>query len=250
MLLDPFVPLAIAALLSLLACTTGIWLVSRYGHWARSNSVYLAAFAAGALITASSLHVVPEALELSHEAGYFMLAGFLGLFALNQVMHIHVGHEHNGNGESHHSGSDLIAVIGIGFHSLVDGVIYSVTFSVSALLGALSALGLVLHEVPEGAICYLLLLRSGFSRLRSFIGAVVAAAITTPVGAFLSYPFVHRLEGPTLGLLLGISAGALFYVGGSHLLPEVELDHRPSATIAVAAGVAVALATSLIAGGH
>ncbi|NLT41462.1 MAG: ZIP family metal transporter [Anaerolineae bacterium] len=250
MLSDPFMPLAIAAALAFLACTVGIWIVSRYGHWARSNSVYLAAFAAGALLTVSSLHLVPEALELSHDAGYAMLAGFLGLFALNQVMHLHIGHEHNGDSDAHHAGSDLIAVVGIGFHSLVDGVIYSVTFSVSALLGALSALGLVLHEVPEGAICYLLLHRSGYSRRKSFLGAIIAAAATTPLGAFISYPFIHRLEAPTLGLLLGVSAGALFYVGGSHLLPEVELDNRPAASLAVAAGVAVALATSLIAGGH
>lgn len=248
MLSDPIAPLAFAAVLSFLACAGGIWLVSRYGHWAKRNSVFLAAFAAGALLTVASLHLVPEAVELTHDAGYFILAGFLGLFALNQVMHLHVGHEHNGDRHGAHTGSDLVAVFGIGLHSLVDGIIYSVTFSVSTLLGALSALGLVMHEIPEGAICYLLLLRSGYSRRQSFVGAVAAAALTTPLGAFAAYPFVHSLNGPLLGRLLALAAGALTYVGASHLLPEVELERRPSAALAVAAGVTVSLATSLIVG--
>ncbi len=248
MLSHPITPLAIAAILSFLACAGGVWLVSRSGRWTKHNSVYLAAFAAGALVTVSSLHLVPEALELTPDAGYFILAGFLGLFALNQAMHPHTGHEQNGDPGSPHVHNDLVAVLGIGFHSLVDGAIYSVTFSVSALLGALSALGLVLHEVPEGAICYLLLLRSGYSRRQSFLGAIAAAAVTTPLGAFAAYPFVRTLTGPLLGRLLALAAGALTYVGASHLLPEVELDRRPSAALAVAAGAAVSLATSLIAG--
>jgi zinc transporter ZupT len=54
-------------------------------------------------------------------------------------------------------------MIGIGFHSFIDGLVYSITFTVSIFTGMLAAIGMVLHEFPEGIITYLLLLRGGFS---------------------------------------------------------------------------------------
>jgi zinc transporter ZupT len=48
-----------------------------------------------------------------------------------------------------------------------------------------------------------------------------------------------------LGLLLALSAGALVYVGASHLLPEVEKENRRYSLVALAAGVLVAAAIKL-----
>ena len=71
--------------------------------------------------------------------------------------------------------------------------------------------------------------------------AFLAAAISTPLGTLASYPFVDDITRPTLGVLLALSAGALVYVGASHLLPEVEKENRRYSIIALAAGVLVAV---------
>jgi zinc transporter ZupT len=42
-------------------------------------------------------------------------------------------------------------------------------------------------------------------------------------------------------MLLAISAGALVYVGASHLLPEVERENKRYSILALAAGVLVAV---------
>lgn len=42
--------------------------------------------------------------------------------------------------------------LGIGLHSFIDGVIYSVTFNVEGFTGMLSALGIILHEFTEDII--------------------------------------------------------------------------------------------------
>jgi zinc transporter ZupT len=60
------------------------------------------------------------------------------------------------------------------------------------LTGTLVALGMVPHEFPEGIVTYTLLLRSGFSARRSFLFAFLAAAVTTPIGTLVSYPFVSQ----------------------------------------------------------
>jgi len=57
----------------------------------------------------------------------------------------------------------------------------------------------------------------------------------------VSYPFFHRIEPSTLGILLAVSAGALVYVGASHLLPAVEKENKRYSFFALAAGVLVAV---------
>ena len=70
--------------------------------------------------------------------------------------------------------------------------------------------------------------------------AFVAAAISTPLGTLVSYPLINRITRPTLGILLAVSAGALVYVGASHLLPEVEKENQRYSIISLAVGVLVA----------
>jgi len=120
-------------------------------------------------------------------------------------------------------------------------VIYSVTFNVSILTGALAAIGMVLHEFPEGIVTFVLLERAGFSQRKSALYAFLAAAVSTPLGTLVSYPFINNIQASTLGILLSISAGALVYVGASHLLPAVERENRKYSIFALAAGVLVAV---------
>jgi len=112
---------------------------------------------------------------------------------------------------------------------------------VSVLTGFLATVGMVLHEIPEGVVTYLLLLRSGFDERRAALLAFAAAAASTPVGMLVSWPMVSAIDPPTLGLLLALSAGALVYVGATHLLPRAEQEHRRYSFVALAGGVLVAV---------
>ena len=103
----------------------------------------------------------------------------------------------------------IIPMVGIGFHSLIDGVVYSIAFSVSAFTGVLTAFGMVLHEFPEGIVTYVLLIRGGGSQKRSTILAFLAAALTTPLGTLISFPMISQIQKPVLGAMVAISAGAL-----------------------------------------
>jgi len=135
----------------------------------------------------------------------------------------------------------VIPMLGIGFHSFIDGVIYSVAFNVSIFTGVLAAIGMILHEFPEGIVTFVLLERGGFSRRKSAVYAFLAAAISTPLGTLVSYPFINNIKQSTLGILLAISAGALVYVGASHLLPAVEKENKKYSILALTAGVLVAV---------
>lgn len=134
----------------------------------------------------------------------------------------------------------LVPLLGIGFHSFLDGVVYSITFSASIFTGMLAAIGMVLHEFPEGIITYLLLLRGGGSSRQALWLAFLAAAVSTPLGTLLSYPMISRIDPSLLGALLSVSAGALIYVGATHLLPQAERESAKYSLVALAAGILVA----------
>ncbi len=46
---------------------------------------------------------------------------------------------------------------------------------------------------------------------------------------------------PTLGIMLSISAGALIYVGATHLLPAVEKENKKYSLVSLAAGILIAV---------
>jgi zinc and cadmium transporter len=169
-------------LVSSLAClitTIGIITISRYETWANENAVYFMSFAAGVLISVSFMHIVPKSLEMNVSAPLFLLTGFFGLYLINRFMQAYICHKYQSTNYSF----GLIPMLGIGFHSFLDGVIYSVAFNVSVFTGVLAAAGMVLHEFPEGIVTFLLLERSGFDKRKSARYAFIAAAISTPLGA-------------------------------------------------------------------
>ena len=226
-----------ASLLAAVVTSTGIYVIRRFENWGNKNSIYFICFAAGVLISVSFLLIIPKAFTMNAHAPFYLLAGYFGLHLSNRFINAFVCDK---NLKVDYA-IGLVPMLGIGFHSFIDGVIYSITFTVSIFTGLLAATGMVLHEFPEGIITYLLLIKAGFSERKSFLFAFIAAALTTPAGMLVSYPFMRQMDDQILGALLSLSAGSLIYVGASHLLPQAEMEHKRFSLIALGTGVLVAL---------
>jgi zinc and cadmium transporter len=230
----------IVLLASGLACvvtTVGIYIIGWFEPWAKRNAVYFMSFAAGVLISVSFVHIIPKSFEMNPSAPIFLLLGFMGLYLFNRFLNVFVCQQR----DCPELAMGIVPMLGIGFHSFLDGMIYSVTFNVSIFTGIVAAIGMVLHEFPEGIVTFVLLDRANFDRRRSVLYAFLAAGISTPLGTVLSYPLIQKIDQATLGLLLALSAGALVYVGASHLLPEVEKENRRYTLISLITGILVAI---------
>ena len=232
-----FWPPFIASLLAAFVTTTGLLIIRNFEGWAERNSVYFSSFAAGVLISVSFLHLIPKSFSMNDQAPVWLLAGYLLLHAVNRFITAYVCDKT----QRAELGIGLVPMLGIGLHSFIDGMVYSVTFTVSIFTGALAAAGMVLHEFPEGIVTYVLLLKGGFKKKTALLLAFLAAALTTPLGMLASYPFISRIDEPMLGNCLALSAGALVYVGASHLLPKVEAQPRKHSFVALGAGIFVAV---------
>jgi zinc and cadmium transporter len=226
-----------ASALAAIVTTIGISVIRRFERWGRKNTIYFICFAAGILISVSFLHIIPKAFSMNAHAPIYLFIGYISLHLFNRFINAFVCDKSS----NEQYGIGLVPMLGIGFHSFIDGIIYSITFTVSIFTGILAASGMVLHEFPEGIITYLLLVRAGFALRTSLWLAFLAAALTTPMGMLISYPYIRRIDESLLGALLAFSAGALLYVGATHLLPQAETEHKKYSLFALGAGILVAL---------
>ena len=164
------------SLLGAAVTTGGIFATRQCDSWTQRNIDHFISFAAGVLIAVSFIHLVPEALGLTRLAPGGFLIGYGVMHILDRFV---VGYVCN-RPQTERFALGLVPLVGISFHSLLDGLVYSIGFNVSTLTGLAVATGMIAHEFPEGVVIYALLRCSGFSARRSTLLAFAAGRLDHP----------------------------------------------------------------------
>jgi ZIP family zinc transporter/zinc and cadmium transporter len=189
------------------------------------------AFGAGFMIAVAILGVLPEVFRTGPEAGIYVVAGYLGMHA---AQHVLVPHFHYGE-ETHRvsAGTGVTALVGLSFHTFFDGVAIASGFLVSARLGVLLFLAVLVHKLPEGVTMASMMLAGGQSRARA-----VASGVGLGVATLLGFALTE-VVAPLARHGLALSAGVTLYVAASNLVPEFQQRRRGLPTLAFLGGVAV-----------
>ena len=224
------------------ATTLGLFLVSKYTDWSLRYASLFALAAAGMLCIISFIHIMPEAYDMTSRAPAWITLGFFLGVLLNSATTI-LFPDQPDTGLPKEA---LAPIIAIGAHSFIDGIIYSVTFAASFQSGLLASLSLILHELPEGIIAYIILKRSGATNQTAFLWAFLAAAATTPLGVLVSAPMLSFVGPETLGALFAISAGLLLFVATGPLLAPLRESPSAKGMTAVIIGAVVGLSFTLM----
>lgn len=214
-----------ALIFSLIAAVStiigGLLVVYRY-DWSHNNQNYLAAFASGTLVSLSFMEIIPESMEIDKMGGLSVIIGFLLLYLFEQFS----SSSRCADDECTMKRVSLLTWGGLLLHSFIDGIAMVASFQVSSDLGLMVALGVVLHEFPEGLTSGSLLTLLRYSKRKIFF-FVFLVAIATPIGAILSILSIGFFNPasmtPFLSSVLGLAAGTFIYVGVAELLPH---SHR------------------------
>lgn len=217
----------------------GLLAVALRADWSARNADLFGLAAGGMLVTLTLLHIAPEAFSKADSAPAYMLVGFLGGLLLNQATRLLQG---QGAGiPARRPIEALTPLLAIGIHSFIDGVIYAVTFAASFTSGVYAAVGLTLHEFPEGVIAFAILRRYGVRNVTAFWFAFLAAAATTPLGVIVAGPFMYGLDTEAIGSLFAVSAGLLIFVATGPLMSPLKEMTPVRGLGAVAAGATAAI---------
>lgn len=205
--------------------------------WARKHIWRLLAFGSGVLLGIAFLHLLPEAVALSGKsAGLALLITFVALFAAENVTMVHACEDFLTPPKS-----PLVpigAMAALALHAGIDGMAIGVGLRQNAVLGGVISIGVILHKFADGLTLTSLLRAAGYSKTKGWILASLLA-LSTPIGAFLSFLGARLLSPAVIGPVLGVAAGSFIYVGAADLLPRLHAAHDRFCVFFLIIGVTV-----------
>jgi len=200
-------------------------------------------FSSGIMLGVTFLMLVPESLR----AGFFpsftgFAIGSLFFFFLDFILpHIHIVESRNSLVRL----GTLIA-IGIAIHDLPEGFGIGSGYGISESFGVTIAIAIILHNIPEGMAIAIPFHFSGMSKFRTVLISF-AAGISTLVGALVAFFFVGSFSEKLMYSGLAFAAGAMFYITVNELIPEAhKYGHTRLVGLGVLTGILVAFLLTLI----
>ena len=192
---------------------------------ARSFSLNLLSFAAGSMISAAFLELIPESIEISgySKVGVFVVIGILAMFLFERTITWY--HCHDREHCNIHTFSGPV-ILGDTIHNFIDGIAIALSFAAGPAVGVATTIAIFFHEIPQEIGDFGVLLHAGYSK-RKVLFYNFLSACASILGAVLGLLLLPYIE-PALGLSLAFAAGVFIYVAISDLLPELrhEAPHK------------------------
>ena len=256
---------------TLVAGMGSVWLAALLAYALLSRfTQHLLSLAAGALLATAFTRLLPEAFELSVEAGvsahalfFALLVGLVFFFLLDKAELWHHGHEHghdhsathephsHDHAHSHDHGSHAnhahevhhhhhhghnhhtggwAVLLGDSVHAFGDGILIAAAFVADPRLGIAAALAVMAHEVPHH-VGDLVVLRQTLSNPRAALFKLTLAGGVTAIGGVMGYLLVGALH-EYLPFFLVVAASSFIYVALADLIPQLQKRLSPKETAA------------------
>lgn len=219
----------------------------------------LLAFAVGGLLGDVFLHLLPEAWDgiassTNKSSWSYLIMGLWvvgGLFTFvfievlaGQSLDVDPQSEICNNNKKNQSfGSSKVTgylnLLANGIDNFTHGLSVSASFMVSMKFGLLTALAIVIHEVPHELGDFAILLRAGFSKWEAAKGQMITATfgVLGAVAALLTTEVIGRKW------IVPFTAGGFLHISLISILPELIQESNPKESIkqlfCIAGGIAV-----------
>ncbi|WP_368293873.1 ZIP family metal transporter [Dehalobacter sp. TBBPA1] len=198
-------------------------------------------FASGIMIGISALSLIPTSLDMSNSI--ICIAGFAAGALFLFLVDISMPHIHKVEADlSNYAKMGYFIALGITLHNLPEGIAIGATSEVSYHMGIMTALTIGLHNIAEGLCVAMPLCLANVRKSRVVL-------ITTMTG-------MSTLLGTGLGMILGLispliiafflafAAGAMIYISSDELIPKSHHSHSEYANVGIMLGFILALILS------
>ncbi len=225
-------------------------------------------FVSGFMLAVAFYHLLPHSIALlpgpdsADRALWWLMLGLVAMLLMLRLFHFHQhdfsAEEHVHHDEHHHhhpvhEASEMSWVgvaLGLGLHTLIDGIALGAALQGAASRGVAGLAGLgvflaiLLHKPLDAMSITALMKAGGWNRTaRNVTNAVFA--LMCPLGALLFYFGLDLLAAEqqvVVGIALAFAAGAFICIALSDLLPEVHFHSHDRATLTAVFLLGIALA--------
>lgn len=188
----------------------------------------LVSFAAGALLGAAFLDLLPESLEQTGGPIFvYALVGVLVFYIIETFLywyHCHYGHHHHHATHKKVHPFAWLNLFGDAIHNFVDGMIIAAGYIASIPVGIATTVAVVLHEIPQELGDFGILIFGGLSRGKALLLNFLSA-LTAVLGALLVFYF-NSVFGDLTAFLVPFAAGGFIYIASADLLPELHKERN------------------------
>ena len=188
-------------------------------------------FAAGALLAAAFLDLLPEAVEHGKSLPIVMslvLSGFVLFFVLERFLgwfHHHHDHDATDTHTKRQRSTRSLIVIGDTLHNAIDGMVIGAAFLADPTVGIITTIAIAAHEIPQEVGDFGVLLALGMRR-RNVLLVNLASAFVTVLAAVLIFGLGSSLAALE-PVLLALAAGMFLYIAASDLVPTIHEEPSP-----------------------
>jgi zinc and cadmium transporter len=214
-------------------------------------AMYATPFAAGALLAAAFIDLLPEA---AHEGNIdtgllFTLIGILLFFLLERFLRWF--HHHHKEEDSHQDPRIPLIIIGDTVHNFIDGIAIAAGFLVDTPTGIAVTIAVAAHEIPQEIGDFGLLLNKGMPKNKVILVNILSA-LATSIAAVLFYSLGQNFE-IRLDVVLGLVAGFFIYIAVSDIIPEIHRNEDqsiagPQTLLLILGVIIVGLTTTILHG--
>ncbi len=218
-------------------------------------------FSAGVMIHISFVELLPEAMEdfeavLGGRQSAFaiahlvLFAGMICYFFIDLLVPHEFGPQKDhpeGAGDSSLHRTGVLTAMGIGIHNFPEGMATFVATLADPRLGLAIAVAIAIHNIPEGVAVAVPMYSATGSRARAFLWSLMAG-LTEPVGALVAglllLPVIEHSS--VMPITFALIAGIMIAISLDELVPSARSygsEHAP--IIGAIAGMAV-MALSLL----
>ena len=210
----------IAVLLVSLVSILGIFIFFRKNTLNKAL-FFMVSFAAGTLLGAAFLDLLPEVIEggFNEFTPLLILIGILSFFILEKFLHWH--HHHTEHEHETHAFTYL-NLVGDGIHNFLDGAVIAASFMANISLGIATTIAIIAHEIPQEIADFSVLIYGGFSKMKALVYNFLTA-LTAMIGALLTYFFSSAIAGSHT-YIAALAIGGFVYIAGTDLIPEIHKE--------------------------
>lgn len=214
----------LGSLVGSILAVLAVGLLFSHRKLAKSVAFFATPFAAGSLLAAAFLDLLPEGIEQGEALNVlaWALVGLLVFFILERLLHwFHHEHQDLDEGKVHIA---PLIIAGDVIHNAIDGVAIAASFLVNPATGFITSFAVAAHEVPQEIGDFGLLLKLGYTRSKVFAINILSSLSTTPV-ALITFALGSSESFP-LSQLLGLTAGFFIYIAVADLIPVIHAQAK------------------------
>lgn len=170
---------------------------------------------------AHAMHTEAECTDHAHQVG---ASKFRTVSEKTPSISRHVHAHHHDSGRS-----GMMIMVGDTFHNFVDGILIAAAFMLDIQLGAVTAMAIIAHEIPQEVGDFLILLHSGYSKKQALLFNLFSS-LATVIGGVLAY-FALQTVQSWIPTILGLAAASMLYVAVADLIPGLHKRTELKATL-------------------